>query len=220
MSAMVPDVLEPDLCDLSAYSVLWIHRNLGAPADWDVVRSPWCDEPVIMVDLRRYWDVLTAAANARHMQKDGYDSTDYMNEEPHHLELYGEAVYACVTGLSVDLVVRPNGDQGFDFAGRVDVKTVSAWNDPILKHQLEAKKRLTADWYVAVGFDLERRRGWVAGHASVAEFRLRHKVRRFREDRSDKNGNMMALHCSYLANGVAPPHADVYACLLQRLLCG
>jgi hypothetical protein len=119
------------------------------------------------IDLSPYWEKSKDTSSKR-AKKKCYESTKALKEEGHFLGLLGEHAVGFKFGLEVNHSVMPEGDGGEDFPGW-DVKGVTYWKNPDLKHNLD--KPLNADFYILVGIDVLKKRGWIPGFATREELR-------------------------------------------------
>lgn len=106
------------------------------------------------------WQILQQIALWREQLHAQHKSSRPLSEGYEYIGLAGEAAFAELFGLPVDLTARPSGDNGVDFstsAGTVDVKTYRKPYNLLL----EVGKR-HADILVLAGYDGEKARliGW------------------------------------------------------------
>ena len=125
----------------------------------------------IVIDLAPYWDDIKRLADERHEQKVRYKSTRQYNPHTHFVGLLGETVFAIASNLETDTELKIKGDDGKDFVheilGRVDIKTSTYYNDPILKEF--TNRQIHSDAEVLVALDMQNKKGAVVGYATKQE---------------------------------------------------
>ncbi len=132
----------------------------------------------IIIDLAPYWAQIQTLAAERNTQKRGYRSSRYWSTDPHFVGLCGEFAISLASGQPVDTALKVMGDAGHDFvlAGyRIDVKAVTYWDDPHLKHPVNASSWPDAFALVAVDQDGQRAKivGFVSSTQLVADNQIR-----------------------------------------------
>lgn len=90
------------------------------------------------INMSGIWASAHKLADDRHNQKRAFSSSRYWNTDSHFYGLIGEILIHGLTGAPIDLELRIEGDDGFDFYD-TDVKAATFYSDPHLKHPINAK---------------------------------------------------------------------------------
>ena len=114
-------------------------------------------------------DYAIKISGARSRQKEGYKSSNPMSKNYELIGVLGELVYGYQTNELVDGRLLVDGDCGFDFRKRVQVKTSELYK---AKHLIEYKDKdfTKFDYYVFVIIDLQKKTGFVYGWISTQDF--------------------------------------------------
>jgi hypothetical protein len=127
-------------------------------------------------DLAPIWSLIEFVGQARENQKRDRPSTRAWrgDESTHVPSIAGEVVAALTEGQPMDAALKSFGDDGYDLPDGTDVKTVTRYWPPILKHPVNAKR-----WpeYFALVF-LDGRTGYYIGKVP-ASFLRRGTIRDF-----------------------------------------
>jgi len=108
-------------------------------------------------------------AEGRTTQKKNYKSSNPLSPNYELVGVLGELVYGYTTNELMDGVLKAQGDDGFDFSKRVQVKSSEKYK---AKHLIEYtdKDFSKFDCYVFVTIDLSTLQGEVIGWISTEDF--------------------------------------------------
>lgn len=124
------------------------------------------------------FDYAIKIADARYSQKKNYKSRKPFSPNYEIVGYLGELIYGYITNELPDSRLKQNGDDGFDFNKRVQVKASEKGK---AQHLIEYKDKDFSkfDYYVFVTVDLVRRTGDIVGWISAEEFQQRAYVKNF-----------------------------------------
>ena len=117
----------------------------------------------------------TKIAEGRTTQKKNYKSSNPLSPNYELVGVLGELVYSYTTNELMDGVLKVQGDDGFDFSKRVQVKSSEKYK---AKHLIEyIDKNFTKfDYYVFVVIDLFNLKGEIIGWISTQDFMAKAQI--------------------------------------------
>lgn len=115
------------------------------------------------------FDYANKIASYRHMKKRSYQSCRQLSDNYELVGVLGELVYGYITNEISNQRTHEQGDCGFDFSKRVQVKASEQYK---AKHLIEFKDAdfTKFDYYVFVVIDLKNKIGNIVGWISVSDF--------------------------------------------------
>jgi hypothetical protein len=122
-------------------------------------------------DLTAFWGWLTHISNMIHHQKDDFESTRPWNDGSHFVGNCGEFTITLATNVMFDYTLRieGQGDKPDYDDHDTEVKCSTFFNDPHLKHPVDAKR--WAKYFVLVALDEKRKRSKIVGWATAEELK-------------------------------------------------
>jgi hypothetical protein len=116
--------------------------------------------------LEEVFDLAAKTAENRHEQKAGYRSCLQLSPNYELVGILGEMVFSLIIGSKMDLELRAEGDDGYDF----DKINIKSSEEHKAKHLIEFTDKIFKGFYVFVIINLKHRYGYVKGFIHSQDF--------------------------------------------------
>jgi hypothetical protein len=122
---------------------------------------------MIKVSIEDVYPLAVEIAEARHNQKKNYKTHKPLSDNYEVVGVLGELVFSLIIQQHMDIELKKEGDDGFDFA-KSNIKTSEEHK---ARHLIEFKDKQFFGYYYFVIVNLQNKYGFVRGYIHSKEFR-------------------------------------------------